>query len=94
LEEREKAFQARVLAFEREVQRVAEKRLEEITIELRAISEHYPNRTVIAARALYDAKVELEAKKRREIEALIPKMMEELNRAYQMVNRSNQTNET
>jgi hypothetical protein len=88
LEEREKAFEARVQAFEREVERVVEKRLEEITIELRAISEHYPSRTVIAARALYDAKVELEAKKRREIEALIPKMMEKLNRAYQMVNDS------
>lgn len=88
--EREKALQARMDAFEREVERRADEKLNDIKVELHKISTHYPSQSVIASRALYEAMVLLENQKRKEIEALIPKMKQELEQALKVVALKNQ----
>lgn len=77
-----KQHEARVKAFEDEVNRRVEQRLKEIAINLQRMCKDFPSEEVIASNALYRARIILEERKRREIEALIPKMVEELNRVY------------
>jgi len=88
LEERESELQKRYIAFRNEVEREVERRLNDITINLRRdIANWLPDENVIAIHALYRARDIIKKQEEERIMALVPKMLEILNRAYDDVRK-------
>lgn len=93
LEERESELQKRYIAFRDEVEREVERRLNDITINLkRDIANWLPDENVIAIHALYRAREIIKKQEEERIMALVPKMVKMLNQAYDDVRKNMREN--